>query len=64
MGLHVLWTTYRARQARRRAELDAMLAEHGEVLVHDDLSNHEYRLSADDVAALFTEPAAEPRTLH
>ncbi len=27
-----------------RAELDAMLADHGEVLIHDDLSNHEYRL--------------------
>ncbi len=47
-----------------RAELDAMLAEHGEILIHDDLSNHEYRFDADDVAALFVEPPAEPRTLH
>ncbi|MCK6392972.1 Hsp33 family molecular chaperone HslO [Zoogloea sp.] len=47
-----------------RAELDAMLAEHGEILIHDDLSNHEYRFDADDVAALFAEPPAEPRTLH
>ncbi len=47
-----------------RAELDAVLAEHGEILIHDDLSNHEYRLSADDVAALFAEDTAEPRTLH
>ncbi|MBL8459433.1 MAG: Hsp33 family molecular chaperone HslO, partial [Zoogloea sp.] len=47
-----------------RAELEAMLAEHGEILIHDDLSNHEYRFNADDVAALFAEPAPEPRTLH
>ncbi|MBS0369816.1 MAG: Hsp33 family molecular chaperone HslO [Proteobacteria bacterium] len=43
-----------------RAELESMLAEHGEVLIHDDLSNHEYRFSADDIAALFNEPP----TLH
>lgn len=47
-----------------RAELEAMLAEHGEILIHDDLSNHEYRFNADDVAALFAEPPAEPRILH
>lgn len=47
-----------------RAELEAMLAEHGEILIHDDLSNHEYRFNADDVAALFAERAPEPRTLH
>lgn len=47
-----------------RAEVDAMLAEHGEILIHDDLSNHEYRFDADDVAALFAEPPAETRTLH
>ncbi len=47
-----------------RAELDAVLADHGVVLIHDDLSNHEYRLDAEDVAALFAEEPAEPRTLH
>lgn len=47
-----------------RDELNAMLAEHGEILIHDDLSNHEYRFDADDVAALFAEPPPEPRTLH
>ena len=40
----------------------------GEILIHDDLSNHEYRLGPDEVAALFAEPPAEPpaegRTLH
>lgn len=43
-----------------RTELEAMLAEHGEVVIHDDLSNHEYRFNADDIAALFDEPP----TLH
>lgn len=43
-----------------RAELDSMIAEHGEILIHDDLSNHEYRFDAEDVAALF----ASPPTLH
>lgn len=54
-----------------RAELEAVIAEHGEILIHDDLSNHEYRLTADDLAAVFAEeaenPAAdptEPRILH
>jgi len=54
-------------RALGRAELDAVLAEHGEILIHDDLSNHEYRLSADDVAALFAPPPEEPvkpRLLH
>ena len=46
------------------SELEAMLEEHGEILIHDDLSNHEYRFDAEDVAALFAEPPAEPRILH
>jgi len=40
-------------------EVRAVLAEHGEVVVHDDLSNHTYRFDAADVDALFTPP-----TLH
>jgi molecular chaperone Hsp33 len=36
-----------------------ILAEHGEVVVHDDICNHEYRLGEDEVAALF-----DPPTLH
>jgi molecular chaperone Hsp33 len=43
-----------------RDELDAMIAEHDVILIHDDLSNHEYRFTAEDVAALF----AKPPTLH
>ncbi|HQE40430.1 MAG TPA: Hsp33 family molecular chaperone HslO [Zoogloea sp.] len=47
-----------------RDELDALIAEHGEVLIHDDLSNHEYRLNADDVAALFAKEPVTPPTFH
>ena len=40
-------------------EVRALLADHGEVVVHDDLSNHTYRFDAADVDALF-----RPPTLH
>ncbi|MDX9715749.1 MAG: Hsp33 family molecular chaperone HslO [Thauera sp.] len=40
-------------------EVRAILDEHREVVVHDDLSNHTYRFDADDVDALF-----RPPTLH
>ncbi|AMO36241.1 Hsp33 family molecular chaperone HslO [Thauera humireducens] len=40
-------------------EVRAILAEHGEIVVHDDVSNHTYRFDAADVDALF-----QPRTLH
>lgn len=40
-------------------EVRTVLAEHGEVVVHDDLSNHTYRFDAADVDALF-----RPPTLH
>lgn len=36
-----------------RAECEAILAEHGEIRVHDDICNHEYVLDAAAVAALF-----------
>ena len=36
-----------------RAECEAVLAEHGEIRVHDDICNHEYVLDAAAVAALF-----------
>lgn len=36
-----------------QAECEAILAEHGEIRVHDDICNHEYVLDAADVAALF-----------
>jgi len=40
-------------------EVRAILAEHGEIVVRDDMSNHTYRFDAADVDALF-----QPRTLH
>lgn len=40
-------------------EVRAILAEHGEIVVHDDMSNHTFRFDAADVDALF-----QPRTLH
>ena len=36
-----------------RAECEAVIAEHGEIRVHDDICNHEYVLDAAAVAALF-----------
>jgi len=49
-----------------RAEVEAILSEHGEVIIRDDLCNHDYRFSAADIAGLFdgeTIPPARP-TLH
>lgn len=39
-----------------KPEVEAILREHGEVLVHDDLSNHSYRFTAADIAELFSGP--------
>ena len=36
-----------------QAECRAIIAEHGEIRVHDDICNHEYVLDAEAVAALF-----------
>lgn len=36
-----------------RGECESILAEHGEIRVHDDICNHEYVLDAAAVAALF-----------
>ena len=36
-----------------QAECEAIIAEHGEIRVHDDICNHEYVLDAAAVAALF-----------
>lgn len=46
-------------------EVRAILAEHGEVRVQDDLSNHDYRFDSDDIDALFAgKDANPPPTLH
>ncbi len=48
-------------RALGRTEVDSILAEHGEVVVRDDICNHEYRLGKGEVAALFETP---PPILH
>jgi molecular chaperone Hsp33 len=35
------------------AEIESILSEHGEVVIHDELSNHEYRFTAEEARALF-----------
>lgn len=48
------------------AEVRHILDEHGEVVVHDDLSNHAYRFDAAEVEAIFkgqSDPDSSP-TLH
>ncbi|AUN95044.1 Hsp33 family molecular chaperone HslO [Pseudazoarcus pumilus] len=50
-----------------RDELDDILDEHGEVVVHDDLGNHTYRFEPDDIDALFDDEGDDddaPPTLH
>jgi molecular chaperone Hsp33 len=44
-----------------RDEVEAILAEHGEIIVNDDICNHEYRFGADIVDQLF---GSTRRTLH
>lgn len=44
-----------------RAECDAILREHGEIHVRDDICNRDYRLNADALAAVFETPSP---TLH
>ena len=40
-----------------KAEIEHILAEHKEVVIRDDLSNHEYRFSSEEALALFTHDA-------
>lgn len=52
-----------------RDEVDAILREHGAVVIHDELSNHEYRFTPEEALAVFIEPAPEThqhqgQTLH
>lgn len=47
-----------------RAEVEAILSEHGEVVVRDDICNRDYRFSAADIAELFDGDAPPKPTLH
>ena len=44
-----------------REDAETILREHGELLIRDDICNHSYRFSADDIAELF---AGAGPTLH
>lgn len=45
-------------------EVYASLHEHGAIVIHDELSNNEYRFEKADVDALFENVADTPTTLH
>lgn len=51
-----------------KEEVDAILREHGAVVIHDELSNQEYRFTPETALAVFDDTAAsdlsEGRTLH
>lgn len=42
-----------------RQDAETILAEHGEILIRDDICNREYRFSPADVAALFAESSGQ-----
>ena len=42
-----------------RADAESILAEHGEILICDDICNREYRFTPEDVAQLFAESASD-----
>lgn len=47
-----------------RAEVEAILAERGEIVVRDDICNHQYRFDAADLDELFPPAAQAQRTVH
>ncbi len=47
-----------------QAEAEQIIAEHGEIVIRDDLSNHEYRVKADDLPSIFNSMQANAPTLH
>jgi molecular chaperone Hsp33 len=44
-----------------KADAETILAEHGEILIRDDICNHDYRFTPEDVAALFAEYESQRR---
>lgn len=45
-----------------RKDAETILAEHGEIVIRDDICNRQYRFSPDDIAALFADSTGQ--TLH
>ena len=50
-------------QSLGREEVDSILRENGEVLIHDEVCNHDYRFDEAEIAALFP-PVEPPPMLH
>jgi len=44
-----------------REDAETILREHGEILIRDDICNYEYRFSAEDIAEMFADDAAQTR---
>ncbi len=51
-------------RALGREEAESILAEQGEIVIHDEICNHVYHFDADDLDVLFAPAAAERRTFH
>jgi molecular chaperone Hsp33 len=47
-----------------RGEVEAILSEHGEVVIRDDICNRDYRFSVENIKKLFDEAAPPKPTLH
>jgi molecular chaperone Hsp33 len=47
-----------------RGEVEAILSEHGEVVIRDDICNRDYRFSVEDIQKLFDDAAPPKPTLH
>jgi molecular chaperone Hsp33 len=45
-----------------RGDAEAILAEHGEIVIRDDICNHDYHFTVDEVTMLFS--ASEGKALH
>lgn len=45
-------------------EVRDVLAEHGEVVIRDEMSNHEYRFDENDIESIFSERQDDDPTLH
>lgn len=44
-----------------REDAETILREHDEILIRDDICNHEYRFGTEDIAELFADDAAQTR---
>jgi len=47
-----------------REDVYASLKEHGAIVIHDELSNHEYRFTKSDIDTLFSRTPETPKSVH